>query len=181
MYLALGLLVVSCKKDAPEAGLPPATQVGANTGGCLINERFVATSWGSNNILSNAVPALFGGFSFDSVYYVQLAGNYKGNNAYIMLFMRPLITPGTYLLNKNTQYYPQGSPLRISSHATFQLQDGGEVYVTNAQHQGQVVMTRAELINGVGIGAGTFEFTAASKRDPGKTVTISNGRFDCKQ
>ena len=31
------LLAAGCKKDDPEAGLPPATQEGKNTGGFLLN------------------------------------------------------------------------------------------------------------------------------------------------
>lgn len=78
----------SCKKDTPEAALPPATHEGKNTGGCLINgERFVAAGWPSGSILnSNPTPPLSGGFSFDSVYRVLLNGQYRGQNATIMLF-----------------------------------------------------------------------------------------------
>ena len=55
----------------------------------------------------------------------------------------------------------------------------GEVYVTDAQHTGQVTLPYADMQRG--ISAGTFEFTAVSTNDPNKTVTITNGRFDRKQ
>jgi len=177
--LGLVLLAAACKKDAPEAGLPPATQTGANTGGCLINgERFVAVEQGGS-LLSNPIPALGGGFAFDSVYYVTLSGIYKGQRATVMLFLRTRVA-GTYQLNHTTQYYPQGDPLRVFSHATFSTAgSGGETYVTNSQHTGQVVLTRADVQ--AGIAAGTFEFTAASTFDPSKTVTVTSGRFDRQQ
>lgn len=184
LSLAVALLAAGCKKDDPEAGLPPATQEGKNTGGCLVNgDRFVATGWGGS-ILSNPTPPLFGGFSFDSVYYIRLAGQYKGENTFITLFITLFLkndSPGTYLLNKDTPFYPQATPSHVLSHATFGVSGGSsaEVYVTNARHTGQVVLTRADLRNG--IGAGTFEFTAASTFDPTKTVTITSGRFDRKQ
>ena len=173
------LLTAGCKKDSPEAGLPPATQEGKNTGGCLINgERFVAAEY-PGNILSNPIPPLNGGFAFDSVYYVTLSGNYRGQRATIMLFLRKRVA-GTYQLNQTTQYYPQGDPLRVFSHATFTITgSGGEVYVTDAQHTGQVILTRADLSNG--ISAGTFDFTAASTFDRTKTVTVTSGRFDRQQ
>lgn len=177
--LLLTLLATACKKDDPEAGLPAATQTGANTGGCLINgEPFVATEY-PGSILSNPIPPLGGGFAFDSVYFVTLKGNYKGQRATIMLFLRTRVA-GTYQLNQTTLYYPQGDPLRIASHATFATAgSAGETYVTSAQHIGKVVLTRADLRSG--ISAGTFEFTAASAFDPSKTVTITSGRFDRKQ
>ena len=37
LILAAVSLVAGCKKDDPEASLPPATHTGANTAGCLIN------------------------------------------------------------------------------------------------------------------------------------------------
>jgi len=96
------LVLAACKKDGPEAGLPAATQTGANTGGCLVNgERFVATGWGGS-LLSNPTPALFGGFSFDSLYTVQLNGQLNQKNTTVSLFFRSQKT-GTYLFNKNTQ------------------------------------------------------------------------------
>lgn len=87
--LATALALPACKKDAPEASLPPATQVGANTGGCLINgQPFIAAEYGGG-LLSNPVPALQGGFAFDSVYYVTLNGEYQGQKGSIMLFSQP--------------------------------------------------------------------------------------------
>ena len=177
--LLLALAVCACKKSDPEASLPPATQEGKNTAGCLVNgERFVAAESGGS-LLSNPTPALSGGFAFGSVYYVSLNGTYQGRRATILLFLRTRVA-GTYPLNQTTQYYPQGDPLQIFSHATVTLAgSGGETYVTTAQHTGQVVLTRADLHSGVS--AGTFEFTAASTFDPRKTVTVTKGRFDRRQ
>ena len=179
LTLALGLLTMCGKKEAPDAGLPAATQNGANTGGCLINgERFVATGWGGG-LLSNPIPPLSGGFSFDSVYILRLYGQHQGRNTTVMLFFHSQ-QPGTYLLNQNTQYYPQTTHRYALNHATYgQDGAGSEVYVTSAQRTGQVVLTYADVNRG--IGAGTFEFTAASTLDRTKTVTITSGRFDRKQ
>ncbi|MBD2723408.1 DUF6252 family protein [Hymenobacter armeniacus] len=180
LALAAALAAGSCKKDNPDAGLPPATQEGKNTGGCLVNgERFVATGWGGD-LFSNPTPPLFGGFSFDSVYTVDLNGQYKGENATLTLFLKNDV-PKTYLLNKDTPYYPQAVPSRVLDHATFTI-DGvskSELYGTNSTQTGKVVLTRADLR--AGIGSGTFEFTAASTVDRSKTITVTNGRFDRKQ
>ena len=177
--LAATLVLPACKKKDPEASLPAATQMGANTGGCLINgQPFVATTYGGN-LLSNPTPALFGGFSFDSVYYVQLNGQLKGERTTLTLFFRSQ-KQGTYLFNKKTSYYPQSVALYALNHATYRFANNqNEVYVTDAQHTGQVALTYANVATG--ISAGTFEFTAASQADPTKTVRITNGRFDRKQ
>lgn len=179
LFLAAALLLAGCKKDDPEASLPPPTQVGANTGGCLVNgEAFIAEQQGGS-LLTNPFPALDGGFAFDSVYYVTLSGKYQDVRGTVLLFLRTQ-RAGTYMLNRTTQYYPQGSPRVILNHATFTIAgSGGETYVTNAQHTGKVVLTRTDVQRG--ISSGTFEFTAASTFDPSKTITITKGRFDRKQ
>ena len=177
--LGILLALAGCAKDAPDAGLPAATQEGKNTGGCLINgERFVATGWGTS-LLSNPIPPLSGGFSFDSVYILRLHGQYQERNTTVMLFFRAQ-QPGTYLLNQNTPYYPQGDPSYVLDHATLsQFNSGGELYGTSFQNTGKIICTYASVSRG--ISAGTFEFTAASTFDRTKTVTVTSGRFDRKQ
>ena len=181
LYLALAAavaLAASCKKDDPEAGLPPATQAGKNTGGCLINgERFVATGWGGS-LLSNPTPPLFGGFSFDSIYTVDLNGQLNGRNTTVSLFFRSQKV-GTYLLNKKTGYYPQTSARYALNHAVLYFDNAAELYGTDVQHTGKVVLAFANVQTG--ISAGTFEFTAASTFDPSKTITVTSGRFDRQQ
>lgn len=81
LCIILLALVAACKKDSPEAGLPPATQTGANSGGCLINgERFIAKEY-PGTLLSNPIPPLGGGFAFDSVYYITHSGDCKEQRA----------------------------------------------------------------------------------------------------
>ena len=176
--LAIILFLPACKKKDPEASLPAATQVGANTGGCLINgQPFVAAKYGGG-VLSNPIPALDYGFSFDSLYYLVMTGTYQGSRATITLFLRSRRV-GKYLFDKTTPYYPMGSPRIVENSATFAISNSnGETYVTDAQHTGQIELTRADTVNF--IASGLFEFTAVSTLDPTKMVTITNGRFDRK-
>ncbi|MGI4875820.1 MAG: DUF6252 family protein [Janthinobacterium lividum] len=172
-----------CKKDDPQASLSDETQTGANTGGCLINgQAFVATGYGGS-LLTNPIKPLSGGFSFDSIYYLRLNGQLSGVNTTVTLYFyspKTGIYPkaGVYLLDKKTQYYPQG--IYVLNHATYSTADNpNEVYVTDAQHTGQVDLTTADLVRH--ISSGTFQFTAVSQLNPTKTVTITSGRFDRQQ
>ncbi|SHM27654.1 DUF6252 family protein [Hymenobacter psychrotolerans] len=179
LLLALLLTASACKKDSPEAGLPPATQRGANTGGCLINgERFVAMGWGGS-LLSNPIPPLGGGFFYDSLYSLRINGVYQNQNTTLTLFFRSQAL-GTHYLNQNTLSLDQGG-LRIETlnHATLMASGPSELYITNSRNTGIIILSYANKTNG--ISAGTFEFTAASQADPAKTITITHGRFDRKQ
>ena len=178
--IALCLLAGACKKNNPDADLPPVTQEGKNTAGCLINgQAFVAKSYGGGP-LSAPIPALQGGFSFDSLYRLSINGQVNGQGVEVMLFLRGK-KAALYQLNRNTLFYPQGDPLYLFSHATYRTVDSGtrEVYITNARHTGQVTLTKADVQQG--LSAGTFDFTAVSNQDSAKTVIITSGRFDRKR
>ena len=177
----LALTATACKKDDPESALPAATQDGRNTGGCLINGKaFVAKTYGGT-LVSSPIPAIEYGFAFDSLYYLILNGQFQGQGTSVTLFLRRP-KPGMFLLNQNTQYVPQTTTRYALNHATYSVRDNSnEVYVTNAQHTGEVVLTKANDNPSVLLSAGTFSFTAVSNQDPTKTITITNGRFDRKQ
>ncbi len=176
--LAAVLSLSMCKKDTPEASLPAATQVGANTGGCLINgQPFVATGWGGS-LLSNPIPALSGGFYEDSLYYLTLAGVTSRGNTHVYLFFRNQIS-GTYLFNQKTSILDRAGLRYTLSYGACDFADGNELYITDAQHIGQIILAQANTKNG--ISAGTFEFTAVSQLNPTKIITITDGRFDRKQ
>lgn len=179
LVLAAALALPACKKDAPEASLPAATQVGANTAGCLIDGKpFIATSYGGG-ILSKPIPALGGGFFEDSLYYLRMNGKCNGQEVMLTLYFHSQ-KEGRYFFDQNTMYYPVN--LYALNHATYSIRGSkSEVYVTDAKHTGQVMLNHAIVANGSGISAGTFEFTAANQVDSRKTVIITNGRFDRKQ
>jgi hypothetical protein len=171
----LALALSACKKEDPAVSLPAPTQDGRNTAGCFIDgQAFVAHAYGGGT-LNPPLPALSGGFAFDSSYHVVMRGQVNGEGVEIMLFLQGR-QPGTYLLNRTTPYYPQATPSHVRSHATYTLARSQEVYVTTAHHTGEVVLTKAS--SAWSSSAGTFSFTAVSTRDSTKTITITSGRFD---
>jgi hypothetical protein len=171
----LALALSACKKDDPAASLPAPTQDGRNTAGCFIDgHAFVAAAYGGGT-LSAPLPALSGGFAFDSSYHLIMRGQVNGEGVEVMLFLQGR-KPRMYVLNRTTPYYPQATPRQVLSHATYRLASSQEVYVTTAHHTGEVVLTTATSAQRPS--AGTFSFTAVSTRDSTKTVTITSGRFD---
>ena len=173
------LALAACKKDAPEASLPAATQEGKNTAGCLINgQPFVAHSYGGD-ILSPPTKAMQGGFYSYGFYYLSLNGKLNGQGISVTLFLhQPKL--GVNAFNLDTGFYPQTLPEYAFDHATYSVVDNShEVYGTNARHTGQVLLTKSDKSSL--ISAGTFSFTAVSNKDSTKTITITNGRFDRKQ
>lgn len=167
----------ACGKVDPESALPAATQFGANTGGCLINGYpFVATG-AKASLLSNAIPALAGGFYHDSLYYLVFRGQTDRGLAHLYLFLRANKV-GRYTLNEPT--YFGGGPQRPFNGAMCSFSKPPyESYSTDVRHTGQITLTYAN--KALGISAGTFEFTAVSGLDSTKTIKITNGRFDNRE
>ncbi|MFD2718626.1 hypothetical protein ACFST9_07855 [Hymenobacter monticola] len=173
--LSLALLG-ACGKDAPDAGLPPATQTGANTGGCLVDgERFIATGT-SGTLLSNPIPALSGGFYNDSVYWLSMRCSTPRGIAHVTLYAHAQ-TAGTYPFNRRVASV--GGAMPRFGYGSVSFSNPYEYYVTDARHTGRLVLTYAN--KNAGISAGTFEFAAVNVRDSTNSIKVTYGRFDSKQ
>jgi hypothetical protein len=170
--LALALLLPGgCKtKDptpqppaSPLDQLPPATQTGQGTFGCLVNGQ----AW---------TPAgnPFGGPLLSVVYLKQrfgISANRGTVNNGVSSFQRigmsakGISTPGIYMLNDSSS--------RVGSHENF---DNSCSAYTSASNVGSLEITRLDLA--ARIVSGRFSFTLET---PGcGTVTVTDGRFDSR-
>jgi hypothetical protein len=168
LLLVTALLALSqCKKNNPDpvSQLPPATQVGANTLGCLVNGQ----PWtpqgndGSSNYSINYDKNPYGVLDISTYRYQQQPiDNYQ----YLILFARDLHGLRSYdlhdLVNTRVSWKDR------STGCDFNSDD------TGTYHKGTLTITKLDLQ--AGIISGTFSFTLAK---PGcDTVRITQGRFD---
>jgi len=177
LYLCLATLTQcsKCKNDPaptdPAAALPPATQTGANTFGCLVNGQPYTPS--GNNGTAN--------------YAVLYDPGFQGGNLQVMTYRYPEAR-----VSKKQRVSLGG--INIDHVGTYQL---GSIYGTGAGFtdeyraapcdeyrsdqsggyaKGAIVITRLDLQ--AGILSGTFAFALAQ---PGcDTVKVTQGRFDKK-
>jgi hypothetical protein len=144
--------------------LPPATQTGAQTFGCLIDGKaFVPPKFGTN--APNAFYQFVGGVYTLSIYGSTDGGaNLKSIN--IGCLDMPLIQETNYLLKEElvNNYFGE---YNIGGGITF----SGASTTTNP---GTLIITRFDPSNFVI--SGTFEFTVLD--DNGVEIKITNGRFD---
>ena len=159
-YLFLSLvaaLVVGCKKDGPEAGLPAATQEGKNTFGCLVDGQVFVPKNPSGINSSSREPLEV------SLYHTDLLVSARGDG-YVDFALRNAFRPGTYILGET----------RTGSYGSYDVSAGS--YYTDADHTGTVTLTRIDTV--AKIAAGTFQFTCFNRN--GQTVTVTDGRFDVR-
>jgi len=169
VFLLFGLTIstFSCKKQPVDqlSLLPPATQTGANTFGCLVDgAAFVPESSG-----------FFSGPPFKAEYgstpqlaVFSIAGSRKGDG----IIANVSIATDSLKIG-------EGETLLLSGYNTPGKASGAyaynsTAYQTNANVTGALTITRLDTINL--IVSGTFYFNAVSKG--GDTVRITNGRFD---
>ncbi|AMJ67044.1 hypothetical protein [Hymenobacter sp. PAMC 26628] len=168
LLLSLALLL-GCKKNepAPVDQLPPATQTGANTFGCLVN----GVPWtpqgfdGSSNYSVSYDQNLYGVIDLRTYRYQQQPTD---NYQYIVIYASDLRGPKSYNLSSSVD-----TRVSLNDRLTgcyLNSRDAG------TYHKGTLTITRLDLQ--AGIVSGTFAYTLAK---PGcDTVRITQGRFDKK-
>lgn len=171
-----------CKQDNPVPSdpvsrLPPPTQTGAGTFGCLLNGQ----PW---------IPSGGGALSTPN-FYVTYDPTYKGGNLVVTAYRVLASTTNRQYLGVGGDGINQAGtyqlvtfelnptiPLRVASFSDGSKASPCNEYLNNpgTKAAGKLVLTR--LDNRQGIVSGTFEFTLAQ---PGcDTIKITNGRFDYK-
>ena len=174
LYLALVLLTQcsKCKNDPrpvdPVSQLPPATQTGANTFGCLVNGQAYTPS-GYNGTPNYAVvydPGFQGG-TLDVRSYRYPA---PGKSQYLVVGGVNISRTGTYPF----------SPAQAGAFFTDEFRSSPcDDYHSNragTTSTGSITLTRLDLQ--AGVISGTFAFTLAQ---PGcDTIKVTQGRFDKK-
>jgi len=162
-------LLSSCDKDgqifASKDKLPPETQAGANTVGCLVNGKvFLPHQEGILSPVNCYYQFVKGAYYFSMSY-----GDMRGNDIKeISLFnsKMELQIGQTYPLNQG--YNPD-----IGGGARYYT-DLNDKFVTNSVNFGELKITRIDLSKS--IVSGTFWFDAVNSK--GEKVEIREGRFD---
>lgn len=169
--LFLGLLILSflsCKeRDADPNVLPPATQTGANTAGCLVDGKvWVATT---------KYQSTLGGAGT----FCENTGEYYK----VQLDLRNVSDESRIFIQLNKQNLEIGKiydlPILMDDNnkigASFN-NNNRTFFSSSPNYTGKIKITRLDIPNN--IVSGTFEFKAVDNE--GNVVTVTDGRFDKK-
>ncbi len=162
----------SCSKkddcEHPVDCLPPATQIGANTAGCLVNGKILVPSgrsFGSGSVLISQY--LF----YQGAYFFSIGIDDREENQLISIRIEnsQLEEGGIYPLQLETEN--SGSAAYIIGGA-----GSGIGYVTTNNFKGELHVTNLDETKK--IVSGTFWFDAINSE--GESVQITQGRFDVR-
>ena len=173
--LLAALCCFACEKEDNAWGLPPATQNGANTFGCLIDGKPWVASIAPNIFTPTLRP-------LDMTYDETGTGKFYNNNwnmaanlvddsinHSIVLSARKFDKP---IILNSIQH-----KLRVSMFFFDEQQQSMQAYELDTLAPFKIRITNLDTLNN--ICSGTFEFTATA-RDKKDTIHITQGRFDKK-
>lgn len=185
LLLALFLMLLGCSSDSnPEDGLPPETQTGANTFGCLIDGKLLTPRSGNNNIVNPAWGA-------------TMWGGVPNVNDYSELEVRDLKSPrgASFLLHiKQLAIYGVGDYVIDKSNGMSNVDGFDHTYLhcvifdnaTNSYQQyvsfDNSGLLKIKFIKPTpgSIVSGTFNCKVRNIQNPNDEIEITNGRFDVK-
>lgn len=188
IYTLSFITLIACNKDdnteTPQDQLPPITQTGANTAGCIINGKVLIPKNGSQAIGGPPIYGLnlVGGNNFnepiigDDYWQLEIANKRDQNSAGIVLWIKDMQQGiGNYPINQsNGELYIDG-PNNNQIIAGIK-ENGDQKTYWSGNNSGTITITRFDYLNG--IYSGIFSFTLYNKDNPTETITITDGRFD---
>ncbi|MBC6700473.1 hypothetical protein [Hymenobacter sp. BT190] len=172
------LLLTQCSKckdndPSPEAQLPPATQTGANTFGCLVNGELFTPAGrvgGTPNLSFEYDPTFNGGRLVVDAYRAD-----NGQQQAILLISQPITGTGTYSFNlpgpAAAQLSYRDSRLPDLCRAIYSERDF-------TYRRGTLTITRLDYAAGIVSGTFDVKFVATGGCD---TIRLTNGRFDVRR
>ena len=178
IFTFLVLTSIQCRKNKPANPvdqLPPATQIGANTFGCLVDGKvFMPKGLGLSPTLTCYYQYIY--YPSPTGYVFQIkAKNTNSPSIFqsinILVDSLKLIDGKTYILEESIKGHSRGNYVKSRTDNT-----SYENYLTFHPNSGQLIITKFDEINQ--IVSGTFWFNAVNSN--GDTVRVTDGRFDMR-
>ncbi|TRX72186.1 DUF6252 family protein [Carboxylicivirga sp. M1479] len=167
MLIGIILMGSGCEEDDKKPELPPITQSGENTFGCLVDGEV----WLPKKGMITTPPFSVSNYQYDDGRWLIIANNLKQSIYFYMCQDSLLKGSTTFLIESldncsTASFYDESEESRESK----KYRTDGDAF------NGQLIITRFDLEEL--IIAGTFYFDAIN--DNGNVVKIREGRFDLK-
>lgn len=187
LILFFFLALASCSKDnnTVDDQLPPITQTGANTAGCIINGKVLIPKNTINSLSGYPVYGLnyyvgpqFGIPLFNDYFSLKIANlRSTGIDYWIYIHLNEMnLGVGTYIVEQsNAEFYVDGpnNPQVIVRETT--NGKSGRTFLSGV-NSGYIIITRFDYSNK--IITGTFKCTLYNEVNPSETINVTDGRFD---
>jgi hypothetical protein len=178
--------MTACSKndDAPQEQLPPATTIGANTAGCLIDGKVLIPKSGSQAI--GGSPSYGLNYNYgnnfwpnkDDYWQLEIANKRDSNSSGVIIWIKNMQSGnGDYIVGQsNGELYsdgPNGNQIIVGVE-----KNGINKTYYSSPNSGVIKIIRSDLAYGISIYSGTFECILYNKDSPSELIYITDGRFD---
>ena len=185
LLLALFLLLIGCSSDSkPEDGLPPETQIGANTFGCLIDGKLLLPRFGNNNIVNPAWGATLWGEipEVNDYWELEIRDLKSPRRASFLMHMKEVAIHGIgdYIINESNGMNSVDGLNHTYLHCViFDNATNSYQQYVSYENSGTLKITFYKPSPSL-ILSGTFNCKVRNIQNPNDEIEITNGRFDIK-
>jgi len=185
LFTFLSLLVLaSCFDDEPLPTLPPITQSGLNTFGCLVDGILLTPTDGQDGLGGQGASGLNIYYYKDSLDAIRppfldiFARDYSSGTGpeYIYIYLPSLFEPARYEINHSKGYRGIDSPPHAHLYAGIWQIDETFVKYLSLDKSGVAEIIRIDTVNT--IVSGTFSATLVDEETRLDTIQVTEGRFD---
>lgn len=181
-FILMAFLLTGCRDSSEDdaAKLPPETQTGANTFGCLVNGRLFYPRDGTFDIMGNNKAVRYAGsasstYQYDEIYVANFKDGKPINEIYFHIHDLPTKGVGEYVWKESN--FNKGIDGLMQNYLyvrAFDYTTNTWKWYTSYENSGKTVITK---YGGQPIVSGTF--SGKLKTADGKEeIEITNGRFD---
>ena len=170
------ILLINCSNNDPEDHLPPITQTGANTFGCLIDGELLIPRNGTGTIYgADRGMVLWASGNTQNYDYQEITvHDYKSDTRGRMdihLINLHQNGEGSFSIKESNCYNQNNANSTINIRCRY-----NGIWYCSIENSGVLMITRYDYENH--IISGTFSFTAQNSEDPTDIIEITKGRFD---
>ncbi len=186
-FLPFLVLLFGCTKTettTPQDTLPPITQIGANTAGCVINGTVLVPKNGSQAIGGSPNYGLYQrqGNNFwpnkNDYFGIDISNKKDYSNFSVYVWIKNMSTGnGDYVIGQSNGELHSSGPNNNQMIAEIEMYGVLKTYYSS-NNSGMIKIIRSDLASGLAIFSGTFNCTLYNKDNPSETIQITDGRFD---
>lgn len=182
-FILMAFLLTGCRDSSEDdaAKLPPETQTGANTFGCLVNGRLFYPRDGTFDIMGNNKAVRYFGSSSSIYKYNEMnVANFKDgkpiNEMYFHMHDLPTKGVGEYIwLESNFNNGIDGLMQNYLYVRAYDYTTNTWKWYTSYENSGKTVITRNDIQSFIVSGTFSGKLRTADGKE---TIEITNGRFD---
>jgi hypothetical protein len=186
LLLISGLMfLTSCFNEEVFPTLPPETQEGLNTFGCLVDGVLLTPTDGQDGFGGQGASGINVDYAKDSLvnslrppYLAIFARNYSSNIGpeYVYLYIPSLSSKGSFTINASNGLKNIDSPPHAHLYAGIWQSDKTFLKYLSLDNSGTADITRMDTINA--IISCTFSATLVDEETRLDTIRVTEGRFD---